>query len=286
MKNNKLKHGTFALLTIVFFSTGCQKLIDYVKKPGNGKDYSDICQVKTVNSDGGDWGADYVFNYNKRGNLESIITSFPTDGNPNVFIFYDKKQRPTQIIYPYRSNPTEPGPVDGWETFGYNSAGQIVRDTSYTFGAIGAGGAPDPSSALIKKISTIQYDGYDRVVGQKDSVFYYGIFNNTNLWAYKYDANGNLAYSARQYHSNELGGTTYNDTIRVMFPYDNKINIRQTNRLWMFLDKNYSVNNSLSGASYNLYGLPLVFDAQQYTLGFNTLLPFVTGKVTVQYDCK
>jgi hypothetical protein len=287
MKKYKFKNAAVVLpLTLAIFFTGCQKLIDYIKKPGNGKDYSDICRVKTVNSEGGDFGADYVFNYNKRGDLESVITNAPNDGNPNVFIFYDKKHRASQIGYPFRPSPTTPGNVNGWETFGYNSADQIVRDTSYTFGYIGDDGVMDPASFLLKSISTIQYDSYNRVVGKKDSVFMYGNFSNTNLWSYKYDANGNLVYTSRQYRSNEFGGTISNDTFRVMTPYDNKINIRQTNQLWMFLDKNYSVNNSLDGATYNSYGLPVFFDALQYARGANTLLPFVTGKVTVEYDCK
>jgi len=287
MKKNKLKNAALLLsLSLVLFITGCQKLIDYIKKPGGGKDYSDICKVKTVNSDGGIWDADYVFNYNKRGDLVSVITSMPTDGNPNVFIFYDKKQRPTQVIYPFRTDPTTPGNVNGWQTFGYNSAGQIVRDTIYTFGSIGDNGLPDPSSAIIKTVATIQYDAYDRVVGSKDSVYYYGAFSNTDLYAYKYDANGNLVYTARQYRSNQFGGTVTNDTFRVMVAYDNKINIRQTNKLWMYLDKNYSMNNALTGATYNTYGLPLVFSAQQYSLSANGLLPFLTGTGTAVYDCK
>jgi hypothetical protein len=32
--------------------------------------------------------------------------------------------------------------------------------------------------------------------------------------------------------------------------YDNKINVHRTNKLWMFLDKDYSVNNPIDNGTY------------------------------------
>jgi hypothetical protein len=39
--------------------------------------------------------------------------------------------------------------------------------------------------------------------------------------------------------------------------YDQKINLLRTHKLWMFLARDYSKNNPLTGASYNWMGLPV-----------------------------
>jgi hypothetical protein len=284
MKRYKLTNAAFALfLVFATFLTGCQKLIDYIHK-GNGNSVSDICQVQTVSSTGQYGSSNYVFNYNKRNDLESIITTPLSTGNPNTFFIYDKKQRCSQVISSFTSTPTTPGgSVWGWHKFDYNKADQIIRDTAYAFTEIGPDGVVMPSTHYMT-VSSIQYDAYNRVVASIDSVWYFGSFTNTYYYAYKYDERGNLVYQARQLRIAANPMQTANDTFRLA-PYDDKISIRQTNKMWMFIDRNYSVNNSFSGATYNSFGLPVYFDAQQYLQGLITLLPFIYGNVTVQYQC-
>lgn len=283
MKKISSASAAFALvLAFTAFLSGCQKLIDYVHKPGNGPDLSDICQVQTVSADG-PWSASYVFNYNKRNDLESIITSALGTGNPNVFLIYDKKHRASQSLFSFTPTPTTPGIVWAWHKYDYNKADQIIRDTMYGFTGIGSDGVVVPSSEFMS-VSVLKYDACDRVVASDDSVWAFGNFSNTYHFAYKYDARGNLSYQARQYRGAGSQWLPYNDTFRLA-PYDDKISIRQTNKMWMFIDKNYSINNSMSGATYNNYGLPLSFDGQQYLQGLVTLLPFLYGNVTVQYQC-
>lgn len=270
---------TFAVL---FLLTGCQKLIDYIHKPGNGDAVSNICQVQTITSDG-PYGANYVFNYNKRGSLESIITNALNDGNTNVFFIYDNKHRASRVLYSFTPTATTPGLLWAWEKFDYNKANQIIRDTSYGVTYIGPDGEPLPSTQYMT-VTRLKYDGYNRVVAGDDSVWSFGNFSNTDHYAYKYDSHGNLEYTARQYHSTQFGGTTYNDTFRVK-AYDDKISMRRTDQMWMFIDRNYSVNNAFTNASYNYYGLPLLFDSKEYLQGLVTLIPFIDGNVTVQYLC-
>jgi hypothetical protein len=282
MKKIQTKNTILVLpFVLSFFLTGCQKLFDYIHKPGNGDVVSNICQVQTIKSDGL-YGANYVFNYNKRGDLESIITDVLVDGNPNVFFTYDNKHRASQVLSSFTATPTTPGNVWSLEKFFYNSSNQIVKDSVYKFLAIGEDGVII-SSYLSLSIAVFQYDAFNRIIACSDSVWFYGIFTNTDHYIYKYDENGNLAYTARQYQ-----GTTpliYKDTFRIM-PYDNKISIRRTNKMWMFLDRNYSVNNSLSGAtSYNSFGLPVFFDSRKYLQGLNYLTTVLRGNVTVEYKC-
>ena len=107
----------------------------------------------------------------------------------------------------------------------------------------------------------------------------------TDYYAYKYDDKGNLAYTARQYRAmRSWGEAVYNDTFRVG-SYDTKIHLRRTNKMWMFIDRNYSVNNPFTAASYNSYGLPLMFDGRQYLQGLITLVPFISGNTAVTYNC-
>jgi|GEM_PF-473884 len=282
MKKNKIENVAFLLsIAMTICLTSCQKLFDYIHKPGNGDAVSDICQVQTITTDG-QWGANYVFNYNKRGDIESIITSALGTGNPNVFFIYDKKHRASQVIYSFTPTPTTPGVVWAWQKFGYNKADQIIKDTTYGFTGIGNDGNVIPSSQFIS-VAVIKYDTYNRVVASDDSVWAFGNFSNTDHNAYKYDERGNLAYQARQYQGTQ-SPFPYSDTFRIK-PYDDKISIRRTNKMWMYIDKNYSINNSFSGATYNNYGLPIFFDSQQYLQGLVTLLPFANGNVTVHYEC-
>lgn len=283
MKKNNLKNAAFAMsFTLVTCLTGCQKLFDYMHKPGNGDAVSDICQVQKVTADG-PYGGTYVFNYNKRGDLESIITTPLGTGNPNVFFIYDKKHRASQVLYSFTPTPTTPGIVWAWYKFDYDKNDRIVRDTMYGFTGIGADGVVIPSTQFMM-ISKFSYDAYERVVASDDSVWAFGSFSNTYHFAYKYDKRGNQEYQARQYRSAQNPWMPYSDTFKLA-PYDDKISIRRTNKMWMFIDKNYSINNSFSGATYNNYGLPVNFDGQQYLQGLVTLLPFLYGNATAEYLC-
>jgi hypothetical protein len=58
--------------------------------------------------------------------------------------------------------------------------------------------------------------------------------------------------------------------------YDNKINPRRTNKIWMFVDKDYSANNPIPGpTAYNELGLPL-----------NNITFLGNHATEVFYDCK
>jgi hypothetical protein len=273
MKKNKLAKAAFALfLAFATFLTSCQKLIDYINKPGNGKDVSDICQVQKISVDG-PWGpTTYDFNYNKHNDLESLIVTPQGDFYSNMFFIYDNKSRVTKILHSSLSNATNPDYVWRTDKFEYNKAGQIIRDSS---------SMPYFKSLVV---SLSQYDAYGRVIIVYDSVWQFGQFSNVDTFAYKYDERGNLVYQAHTYHGQGNNYWPFRDTTWLA-PYDDKINIRQTNKMWMYIDKNYSVNNCLSGATYNNYGLPVNFDGTQYSRGYNWFLQYLNGNVTVEYQC-
>ena len=88
-------------------------------------------------------------------------------------------------------------------------------------------------------------------------------FNDVRL--FNYDASGNMV--------------GYN-------VYDNKINIHRTNKIWMFIDRDYSINNphspyvAYSPGTYNSFGLPVQINYLPNFLGM-TLYP----GVEVKYQC-
>ena len=121
----------------------------------------------------------------------------------------------------------------------------------YIFGDLN----PEPSNYWDINIHYFSYDNQDRVI--KDSFSsqnfgYHGVFAQ-----YSYDADGN-----------KVGGV-----------YDHKINIHRTNKVWMFLDRDYSVNNPFTASEYNKFDLPVTIST-----GSN-FLDIYFDSVTVKYMC-
>jgi len=262
------------LLPCIF--CGCQKIFDYTHLPGNGDAALKVCRISKINSS----RANYVFNYNKKGDPESIITNQVTEGNPNIFFIYDKKGRLQQLLRPYATAVNSPNiTYETWERFGYNAAGLVVKDTVFHWGRTDSDGSVIPSSALFGTFSIFVYDSNNRLIKKYDSAWSTletlppGISSSF----YYYDNRGNLGYITQ--------GSA--DTLRFP-PYDNMINYRWTNKLWSFIDKNYSVNNPFTATSYNTYGLPLNFEVTLYqhqqTLG--VIAPYVGPQASIEYECK
>ena len=113
-------------------------------------------------------------------------------------------------------------------------------------------------SYLHSSLTYYRYDTWDRIV--QDSTIW--SFGSAQVNKYAYDANGNL-----------VGRT-----------YDNKTNIHRTNRIWMFLDRDYSVNNPFPASDYNRSGLPTYF---RFTYPGSYYLKFLAffSEATITYDC-
>jgi hypothetical protein len=106
------------------------------------------------------------------------------------------------------------------------------------------------------------YDAQNRIIDQTDSLFFdTNEFNVAYHSVYQYDNKGNL-----------INGLTYDD----------KINIRRTNKIWMFLKRDYSVNNAFVATKYNSFGLPETYHTGYNDLALNFVLP---GTNQVEYSC-
>lgn len=185
-----------------------------------------------------------VFHYNEFGNptfIEYPETEGGT-GTPNFYFTYNDKQQLVNYI--------------GWSEhyFTYNAAGQVSIDSLI-------GNYAGQDSRFEERYS---YDVYGRV-SKVVSKFYYdrdgspdvGTVTTTN---YSYDMHGNLI----------TPGATY----------DRKTSIYRTHPLWMFLNRNYSINNAIPASGYNEFGLP--------TGWFGNSVDFLTSSILLEdvvYDC-
>lgn len=108
-------------------------------------------------------------------------------------------------------------------------------------------------------ISKYSYDQYDRVIKKVSDG------GATELLEFKYDSRGNLIDPLRK--------------------YDDKVSFLRTHKVWMFLQLDYSLNNSLPAVSYNNKGLPKAFNANVDRYYFR-FLKTDFSKSTFNYLCK
>jgi hypothetical protein len=259
-----------ALVLVVLSMTSCSKnALDYDLnqtdfknrdfKRGNvdfqHADYVfDGCRIRqTVRHPESAWPYVQRFEYDKDNNPVSVTSDQPGTGYPNLYFKYDKKGNLIEYVGLYSGGNS----FEFLHRYGY-SDNRIVADTVYIFGQY-----PNPTSYYTKRVLHLKYDKFNRVI--KDSVVYASANAYDQDIAYNYDNNGNLIRS----------GTTYDD----------KVSPQRTNKVWMFADRNYSVNNMVAANSYNSSGLPLTFSGNQ----FQTLAIFANtyfyGSAEITYDC-
>jgi len=166
------------------------------------------------------------FKYNDHGDPLTITPQYVGTGRPLQEFRYDKKHRLTDYIGLYNG-----GGFEFWYQYSYDKHNRIARDTYYVFGPYGV----RPTTASYITAADYLYDSQDRIIKITRTLIKPsgpGQFTNE----YSYDSEGNLI----------MEGAVY----------DNKVNIHRTNKIWMFIDRDYSMNNRLPVSSYNSFGLP------------------------------
>ncbi|GAA3934118.1 hypothetical protein GCM10022209_30600 [Chitinophaga oryziterrae] len=247
-----------------FLLSGCNK---FHEVPPHTPD----CQI--VKLKGGIFiGDSLVIAYSHNGNPLSITRASVGTGSPNFLFRYDQKGRMTDYYGVYES----PNPFfEVWHRYHYDAKNRITVDTSYSFGFIGPGiPLPDPQQGhlFVGNISTYAYDIENRIIKSTDT---YGSASVALTSLYTYNNEGNLVKITNQ---------TASGTNTVTFSFDNKINLRRTHPIWQFLDRDYSINNSVQVFSYNNYGLPVEVNFGSHGLGTFASIPIST--TTITYNCK
>lgn len=149
-------------------------------------------------------------------------------GNPYFEFNYDKYGRLAESISIYNN-----GSYEAWRRYFYDASSRIVLEFANVFGNMSE--SPNPVGNLTH-YTEFQYDAQNRI-----SQYAVHAGGSPTITTCTYNAQGNL----------DIAGASY----------DSQVNYRRTNAIWMFLDRDYSLNNRLGATSYNAQGLPLGFQA-------------------------
>jgi len=182
------------------------------------------------------------------GNPIEVTSNSVGTGNPNLSFRFDKKGR----LIEYRGDYTN-GLYEFKHTYGY-SGENITTDT--VFFPIGSG--------RIFTYSYLSYDKYGRVIKDSSVTRRQGSVEITDkkVHRFSYDLDGNLI----------LEGVHY----------DNRVSILRTNKIWMFLSRNYSISNPFYADQYNLKDFPTHLTQ---TKSFNFLYGMFGGPFDIKYEC-
>lgn len=237
---NTFKLAITVSLLAVSIFISCRKIDFRFKDPARQ------CRITNITED-----FDFLGNllhrsvvYNEWGN-PTIVTYLPDEvgtGNPTFTFEYDSKQRLIK--------------TDGFSThsYTYNSKGLATLDSVVSNYA-------GQDSRYEEKLT---YDVYGRVIKIVSKYYYSGIgdpdVGTVTTKEFKYDSRGNLIIPG--------------------MVYDNKPGIYRTHPVWMFVHRDYSVNNLVGATKYNNRGLPLTYNAS-----FASFLDKPLAFAVVAYDC-
>jgi hypothetical protein len=218
--------------------------------PRDGNIIFNGCRVAQTTSGNFTW----QFTYNNSNDPLNVQASFVGTGSPNLVFTYNKKGQLIEYTGLYAN-----GSFEFMHRYQYKN-GRVAMDTTYTLGSYA-----NPANSFSKRYSYLQYDELNRIV--QDSEIHILPLTLTNVIRYQYDQNGNLV-------TGMSGG------------YDNKMNPHRTNKVWMLVDRNYSVNNPVMADTYNSSGLPLILHASgKFSLVMIFGYTYYYGSMDIVYDC-
>jgi hypothetical protein len=240
--------------------SGCRKIVEYINEhPGiRAGDY----QIKKLAFTRFYGGTDTLnFAYNVWGNPVTILRPDPSTGSPDFSFRYDGRNRLTDMIGAYGTVITFSN-VESWNKYFYDAAGRIVKDSLYFFPDV-VDGHPIRGEHGVVGIVYYEYDDHNRL---------------SKVTNWHQDATTPLIYTFAYGADGNLSGYTY----------DSKVNFLQTNKIWMFLTMDYSLNNRLVATyTYNKAGLPTSIDCfagngRNFELGPSTGEVF--SNATIEYN--
>lgn len=231
MKNSLRLLAALSALSMFISLPSCKKVTDYLHDHPTGEMRNYRITKFIANWDGESYPQfdTLTISYNSYGDPISARRSFVGTGSPNWLFFYDSKHRLTDLVGLYGDTIEEQN-VESWNRYFYDNADRVILDSNYFYPWVDNG---NPWRGFFGNIGTtyFSYDSYGRISQTK----YYDEDLGPQITSYSYNADGNL------------NGYTY----------DNKTNFRRLNKVWLFLGRDYSVNNRAVGTfTYNPAGLP------------------------------
>lgn len=211
------------------FSAGCKKscCCDTDQTPKEFPGIIQNCRLKSISQVG--TGNMILIEYNDQGNPKQM---FYTQTVTTTRKFeYDDKNRLIRYYIPRMDNLF----FNRSHYYYENGSNNIAYDSTYLDGSVN----PDGSiSSIYVTVNNYTYDQYNRIIKITSKR---GLRTGNSNWIrdtvnYSYDKRGNRESTASI--------------------YDDKVNYLRTNKIWMFLERDYSVNNQRKARSYTSDGLP------------------------------
>jgi hypothetical protein len=230
-----------SLTGMSFIFSGCQKELDSPNGdeiPGTPLPTTgNYCRIESIWLNPGAINQEFrLISYDEFENPTFITNPFVATGRPFRSFKYDSWHRLVEYLEAYSNNTFET-----WHFYGFDAQGRIGVDTSYTFGSTDTG---MPANYFYRTISTLGYDAQNRIVSSWNVITpdptHPMVPPSTNMQTWTYNSAGNR----------EGVGITY----------DNKLNLNRTNDIWMFLARDYSINNPFTATTYNSTGYPTAID--------------------------
>lgn len=215
---------------VVLLFVGCTKPPDYhVPTTCNCKLLSMVDTVSQFT---------FTYQYDSHNRLEYRTGSYGGHTAPDFKVIYDPQGRVSSYIFTDVGNYNVGSSFFEWHFVNYDNRGNIVLDTVYYDGRIGANGPEyDPGFPVeyFRYTITYEYDVEKRMIARHSGM--------AGDETYIYNADGNLT-------ANQFGDP---------LTYDDKVNWNRTDPFLQFIDRDYSKNNPVGAGSYNKYGLPLEY---------------------------
>jgi len=255
MRSTTCLGAALRVLSLFLLLSSCHKIGDFIVFPRNGDDDFKECNVTRIVT-GTTGELIYDFTYNKRGDPTSILASLPSESD--FWFRYDKKHR-LEMMWGKPGNIPPEIALDFLTLHKYvhDNKGRIITDSVYFSGTFES---VENGTAYLTNVMTLEYDAAHRVIKETNRLVETGLIAVTN---YSYDSHGNL--------------------LRPGYTYTDKFAMARTNKAWMFINRNYSVNDVQEWAKYNKYLLPVQTVPGQ---SYESFLPAVfIGPSLVTYEC-
>jgi hypothetical protein len=151
-------------------------------------------------------------------------------GHPNYEFRYDRHDRLSDMIGTYANGSG----YEFWRRFFWDQQDRINLEVEESFGST----SEVTPIGVFGSFLQYRYDDKNRVNWQLTT---WNTLDTYPIVTYAYDAANNLKVE---------GDPTYDD----------QMNFKKTNWIWMFLDRDFSLNNRHPAVEYNRHGLPTRFD--------------------------
>jgi hypothetical protein len=256
MKKYSLPAIGLAIPACLLFICGCQKSGGLPSQTLVG----DLCAIRSLSFSYGSGTNDTItFLYDALGRPVNSIRADVGTGSPRYVFRYDSVGRLQDFIGAYGDTGDYPG--EFWTRYTYSEGNRTVWDTTYIFPE---GSTWPPATYADFRSTLAKYDDEGRVIQTTTYIPPANQFDTTAVYgeSFVYDAKGDVEG----------------------FTYDDKINLHRTNKVWQFIDFQYSANNPTKIDAYNALGLPVKIN---FTPGGGTvMLGLAFANTVISYDCE